>query len=205
MEVEDGVPDIDVSRETFERLEGFVALVRKWNDKINLVSQNSLDDIWSRHIIDSIQVLRAAEEGRHWVDLGSGGGFPGVVIAILAAVEKPEMRVTLIESDQRKCAFLRTASRELGLYATVLCERIELAEPQDADVLSARALANLSQLIEYSNRHLSKGGLALFPKGITWQKEVEESRKKWRFDVRTIDSITEPGAVILKVKGASRV
>ncbi|MDU9006058.1 16S rRNA (guanine(527)-N(7))-methyltransferase RsmG [Sedimentitalea todarodis] len=194
----------NVSRETLDRLNCFEALVQKWNPRINLVSRKSLDDLWPRHIIDSIQVFRSTDKAGHWVDLGSGGGFPGIVIAILAAEERPEVGVTLVESDQRKCAFLRTAIRETGVKCRVLAKRIELVEPQNADVLSARALTNLPGLLEFAERHLSTDGLALFPKGVTWQKEVAEARRAWRFNVESVDSSTEAGAVILKVKGISR-
>lgn len=196
---------LNVSRETLERLRCYEALVEKWNPKINLVSRSSLNDLWSRHVIDSIQVFRCNSRPGHWVDIGSGGGFPGVVVAILAAVERSDVNVTLIESDRRKCAFLRTAARECGVKCNVLSKRIEHAEPQGADILSARALTNLSGLLGYCERHLSTDGLALFSKGVTWQKEVAEARNLWRFDVEPIDSETEAGAVILKIKGASRV
>lgn len=196
----------DVSRETLERLEVFEQVIRKWNPKINLVSKNSLNDLWSRHILDSIQVFRCAPENiRHWVDIGSGGGFPGAIVGILCADENPETKVTLIESDQRKCAFLRNAARECGVSIQVISGRIEAVEPQNADVLSARALADLSDLLAFSERHLSKNGLAIFPKGETWKKEVDNSQAQWSFDLETVKSQTEPSAVILKIKGVARV
>lgn len=197
--------NLNVSRETLDKLKCFEALVQKWNPQINLVSRNSLGDLRSRHVIDSIQVFRSTDRKGRWLDLGSGGGFPGIVVAILAADERPDLWVTLVESDQRKCAFLRTAIRETGIDCQVLSKRIELIEPQEADILSARALTNLSGLLEFAERHLSTGGLALFSKGVTWQKEVTEAQRHWRFDVEPIDSGTEAGAVILKVKGISRV
>ncbi|MBE1286028.1 MAG: 16S rRNA (guanine(527)-N(7))-methyltransferase RsmG [Rhodobacteraceae bacterium] len=193
----------DVSRETIERLENFSSLVHKWNPHINLVSKKSLSELWQRHIVDSIQVFRAVKPKGHWVDIGSGGGFPGVVVALLAADEVPELKVTLIESDQRKCAFLRTALRECGASGTVLSKRIEEAPPQGADILSARALADLDVLLSFANRHLSPTGIALFPKGITWRKELEAARHSWCFNVEDITSITEPEAAILKIRGVS--
>ncbi|MEB8330809.1 class I SAM-dependent methyltransferase, partial [Flavobacteriaceae bacterium KMM 6897] len=114
-----------------ERLNLFEALVRKWNPAINLVSRNSLADLRERHILDSIQTYQAVKEPfDHWVDIGSGGGFPGVVIAILSAEMSPSRDITLIESDARKATFLRAALRETGVSATVLTERIERAVPQ---------------------------------------------------------------------------
>ncbi|WP_424988213.1 16S rRNA (guanine(527)-N(7))-methyltransferase RsmG [Microbulbifer sp. S227A] len=195
----------DVSRETLERLKCFDSLVRKWNPRINLVSRNSLEVLWSRHIVDSVQVFRLREKSGSWVDLGSGGGFPGAVVAILAEEFDPGAAVTLIESDQRKCAFLRTVIRETGVACRVISRRIEQVEPQAADILSARALTNLSGLLEFAERHLSSDGMALFPKGVSWQKEVAEAERSWRFEYEPTESATEAGSVILKVKGISRV
>lgn len=196
---------LNVSRETFHRLELFEQVIRKWNPKINLVSKTSLDQLWTRHIADSAQVFRCVPAPGSWVDIGSGGGFPGLIIAILAAEEAPETQVTLIESDQRKSAFLRNAARECGVKVTVLSKRIEQVEPQNADVLSARALADLSLLLEFSERHLSNEGTAVFPKGVTWKKEVDNARKQWRFDAEPVKSKTEEEAVILKIRGVARV
>ena len=118
-----GAEGIDVSRETRRRLDAFEAILRKWNRSINLVSKGSLNEVQTRHIADSVQVFRAAPAGRRWVDLGSGGGFPGLVVAVLAAEEAPEMRVTLVESDQRKAAFLRSV-----LPGVVVPELLEFGE-----------------------------------------------------------------------------
>lgn len=196
---------LNVSRETLDRLKIFEQVLLKWNPKINLVSRNSLDDLWTRHIIDSVQVFRCVSRPKHWVDMGSGGGLPGVIVAIMAAEESPNTKVTLIESDQRKSAFLRTAARECGAKLTVISKRIEQADPQNADVLSARALADLSLLLEFSERHLSPTGTALFPKGANWKKEVDNARQRWRFDFEPITSLTEPDAVVLKIEGVARV
>ncbi|TNE61092.1 MAG: 16S rRNA (guanine(527)-N(7))-methyltransferase RsmG [Sphingomonadales bacterium] len=197
--------ELDVSRETLSRLEHFAEILKKWNPRINLVSRASLEQLWTRHIIDSVQVFRCVKPNGHWVDLGSGGGFPGVIVGILAAEEAPELTITLIESDQRKSAFLRTAARECGVKLEVLSERIETVEPQDADILSARALADLDTLLGFSERHLKKNGVALFPKGISWGKECEQARLRWNFSAEPITSRTEPDAVILKIEGVSRV
>lgn len=196
--------EFNVSRETFNRLEIFADLLKRWNPRINLVSRNSLKDLWTRHIVDSVQVFRCVEVKGHWVDLGSGGGFPGMICAIMAADESPDTRFTLVESDQRKSAFLRSAARECGVKCNVLSRRIETIDPLEADILSARALADLSVLLSYCQRHLRDTGIALFPKGATWQKEVDEARKQWNFEAEPITSLTEPQAVILKIKGVSR-
>ncbi|MDK3071777.1 16S rRNA (guanine(527)-N(7))-methyltransferase RsmG [Sedimentitalea sp. JM2-8] len=194
----------NVSRETQERLQVFADLVEKWNPRINLVSRNSLVHLWGRHIIDSIQIFQCTPPAAHWLDLGSGGGFPGVVVAILAADAAPEMDVTLVESDQRKAAFLRTAIRETGVRGRVRAERIETLDPQNATILSARALADLTGLLGFCERHLDSNGTALFPKGVTWKEEVAEARKNWSFDMEKVDSKTMDGSVILKISGVSR-
>lgn len=196
---------LDVSRETFDRLKIYATLLEKWNPKINLVSKSSLADLWIRHILDSAQLFDAAPDDGHWVDLGSGGGFPGLVIGCLAAERAPDMQITLIESDQRKSAFLRTVVREVGIRVNVIADRIENAEPQGADILSARALADLTKLLEFSERHQKPDGIALFPKGVRWEKEVTDALTRWSFEHEPIRSKTEPGAVILKIKGAVRV
>ena len=196
----------DVSRETSERLEIFASTLIKWNPKINLVSKRSLDELWTRHILDSVQVFKAAETASgKWLDIGSGGGLPGVIVAILAAESGTYSEVRLMESDQRKCAFLRNVARECGVPMTVVAERIEVANPEQSSVLSARALADLSDLLSFAERHLSVGGIAIFPKGISWKKEVDNALKQWRFDWEAIKSLTEPEAVILKIKGVERV
>ncbi|OIQ34345.1 MAG: 16S rRNA (guanine(527)-N(7))-methyltransferase RsmG [Roseobacter sp. MedPE-SWchi] len=197
---------MNVSRETISRLERFEEILLKWNPKINLVSKASLENLWHRHIVDSVQVFTSVKDpGDSWVDIGSGGGFPGIVVAIMAAEYFPKTKVTLIESDQRKSAFLRTAARECGVPVTVLSKRIEQATPQNAHILSARALAELDTLLEFSEQHLAKDGLAVFPKGASWKKEVDKAAERWSFDVEPITSLTETEAVILKIKGVVRV
>lgn len=198
--------DLNVSRETSERLETYAALLVKWNPAINLVSKSSLAEVRSRHFADSAQLFALCPpEARHWADLGSGGGFPGLVIAIIAAELAPDLSVTLVESDARKSAFLATVARETGVAATVRSERIEALSPLAADVLSARALAPLPQLLGFTERHLAAAGRALFPKGATYQAEVDESLADWRFDLQKHASKTDPRAVILAIEGVSRV
>lgn len=191
---------LSVSRETFERLQAYAELLRKWNPRINLVSKSTLDGLWGRHIMDSAQIFDLApKEARKWVDLGSGGGFPGLVVAIIAQELAPDLKVTLVESDQRKCAFLRTVARETGISVTVHAKRIEQIDPMNADVLSARALADLKLLLSFAERHLAKSGICLFPKGLTWEKEVKDARDSWRFSSEAIKSETEQNAVILRI------
>lgn len=194
----------DVSRETLDDLTHFHDILLKWNRKINLVSKSSAADIWNRHIWDSYQLAALAPHAPTWLDLGSGGGFPGVVVAIHAKHERQDQTISMVESDQRKCAFLRTAVRELGLNAQVHSARIELLSPQRADVVSARALADLAELLNFAHRHLAFGGTALFLKGETWENEVEVARQTWSFEMRVNKSITNPKAAILEIKEIKR-
>ncbi|MEI4471898.1 16S rRNA (guanine(527)-N(7))-methyltransferase RsmG [Frigidibacter sp. MR17.24] len=197
---------VDVSRETSDRLARYAALVRKWNPAINLVSKATLDTLEDRHIRDSAQVFGLCPDGaHHWADLGAGGGFPGLVVAILAAELKPDLSVTLVESDMRKAAFLATAARDLGLGTVVIPDRIEKVPPLAADVLSARALAALPALLGFAERHLAADGTALFPKGASHQAELEEARRDWSFDLQIRPSITDPAAAVLQLKGIRRV
>jgi 16S rRNA (guanine527-N7)-methyltransferase len=190
----------NVSRETLAGLTQYVALLEKWNPRINLVSRSTLDDVWTRHIQDSFQLFDLAQsESSHWVDIGSGGGFPGLVIALLAAEKRPNLRVTLVESDQRKATFLRQVIRETGLSATVISERIEVTAPLAATTLSARALAELSTLCDYADRHLVTGGIALFPKGASWKKEMSAADASWSYSLLTHTSQTDPNSVILQI------
>lgn len=195
-----------VSRETFERLVHYESLLRKWNPAINLVARSTLDALWDRHFRDSIQVfdLAPATAGT-WADLGSGGGFPGLVGAILAADERPATHVILVESDQRKAAFLSTVGRETGIDVTVVSERIEAVAPLGADVVTARALAPLDRLLGFAERHLAANGTAIFPKGVAWRDEVGQALETWRFSYQNNDSLTEPGATVLTIGGISRV
>ena len=163
---------VPVSRETLGRLDAYVALLAKWRKTINLVSDASFGDVWTRHIADSAQLLSFAPEARNWVDMGSGAGFPGLVLAIqLAGIAGA--RVHLIESDRRKCAFLREAARILGAPAIIHNVRIEdarsnIAEPVDA--VTARALAPLSRLITFAKIWLDQGAVGVFPQGRSAEK-----------------------------------
>ena len=198
--------EFDVSRETFARLEVIERLLVKWNPKINLVSKNTLNNLWERHISDSAQIWPLLHDGaKTLVDIGSGGGFPALVLAALIGERSPVLDITMIESDIRKCSFLRTALREMSVKAVVKSQRIESAEPQGADVVTARALADLDQLLGFADRHLKPGGVAIFPKGINWKKEVEAAQESWSFDLETVKSKTQDGAVILKIGEIRRV
>lgn len=197
--------ELNVSRETLERLETYATLLRKWNPKINLVSPKSLDDLWSRHIVDSVQIYEQAEHFETWTDIGSGGGFPGLVCAIIGHEKNKRASFTLIESDTRKCVFMKEVVRTTGIECAVINDRIENVPPMGSDILSARALTSLNGLMSYADLHLSKQGLALFPKGKNWEEEVREARQEWHFDMNVVKSVTDSQAVILRVKGIQRV
>ncbi|MEH6646152.1 16S rRNA (guanine(527)-N(7))-methyltransferase RsmG [Sulfitobacter sp.] len=195
----------NVSRETMDRLHQFEALVLKWTKKINLISKGDASHVWERHIVDSVQVFNAAPEAGDWVDIGSGGGFPGIVAAILAKDITPERKFILVDSDQRKCAFLRTAVRELNLNVEVYANRVDQLVSFSAAVLSARAMDDLNSLLEYADRHLASDGTALFPKGASWAKEHQAAQKHWSYNLDVIKSKTNADATILKIKELTRV
>ncbi|MHA6265540.1 16S rRNA (guanine(527)-N(7))-methyltransferase RsmG [Aliiroseovarius sp. CAU 1755] len=196
---------LDVSRETMQRLEVYAALLTKWNPAINLVAHSTLPDLWSRHFVDSAQIYDLAPKNINmWCDMGAGGGFPGLVTAILAAEADPDRTTVCVESDLRKATFLRTVIRETGIRASVEAHRIESVAPLGADVVSARALAPLSDLLGYASRHLTENGVCLFLKGENFNKELDEALDHWRFELDTYPSKTNPSATILKIGDLTR-
>lgn len=198
------IPGLDVSRETEARLRALEHLLAKWNPTINLVAKSTVASAWDRHILDSAQLF-AVGPFDIWADLGSGGGFPGLVIAALAAEKHPSAKIVLVEIDQRKATFLREAARQLGIEVTVKVERIEELDPLGADVVSARALAPLTDLCAFAVRHLAKGGVAVFPKGAGWRDEVKAAKEGWSFDLNQVPSLTDPASVVLLVKEIKHV
>lgn len=195
-----------VSRETWARLDGLVALLLKWQDTTNLVAPSTLSEIWTRHIADSLQLLKIVPEARMWADLGSGGGFPGLVVAC-AMADHPGAKVDLVESNQKKSAFLREATRLLSIPAIVHAQRIEDfvgATVQSFDVVSARALASLENLIEYASPLLKTGALGLFPKGQDVAAELTDASKSWTIDAELVPSVTDPQARIVVVRSATK-
>ena len=196
------LPDwLAVSRETQQDLQTLSARVLQWNLAVNLVSKASAAQIWTRHVLDSAQIfLMAPPDARRWVDLGAGGGFPGLVVAILARETRPDLEVVLVESDQRKAVFLHEAARTLGLQAQVLADRIEDIAPLGADVVSARALAPLSALCGFAHRHMAAEGLALFLKGARVADEIARARSDWHFDLTQVASKTDPESVVLALR-----
>lgn len=174
------------------------ALIRKWNPAINLVAPSTLSDLERRHIGDSLQLADLADKRVGlWLDIGSGGGLPGLVLAICHR----ECEIRLVDSDRRKVAFLQTVIRELALEnCTALSSRIEDLPPASAENLSARALAPLVRLMPYLARHLAQNGTAWLMKGRNWQAELEVARETWQFDVVVHPSTTDPASAILAIR-----
>lgn len=198
--------EFDVSRETMDRLSVYESILRKWNKSINLVSKSTLQDLWNRHFYDSAQILAlASRQSGAWVDIGSGGGFPGLVLAIIAAETTPGIKFTLVESDLRKCTFLRTVARETGVSTVVVSDRIEKIPSLDADFISARALAPLTELLGYADKHLNSDGQAIFMKGENFRKEIEEALESWTFQSEEYPSKTANAAIVLSLGGIRRV
>lgn len=189
-----------VSRETLDALHQYASLTLKWTSHINLIAPSTQDVLWSRHIEDSAQVFEYLPmKCRSLLDFGSGGGFPAVVLAILARDLRPELMVSCIESDARKCAFLRTVSRETNTPLTVHAKRIEDVPSLNADVVTARAIAPISILLEYAERHRSAAGTCLFMKGVRAEIEVSEALRSWHFVPSYHASISQQGASIVEI------
>ena len=200
------LPGLNVSRETFLRLKEYEKLLFKWNAKINLVSRSTLDNFWNRHVLDSAQFLSSVgEKAGKWVDLGSGGGLPGLVVAILSDEIEPVNKLFLVEADVRKAVFLKTVCRELGLKVEVYNNRIEELPPMSANIVSARALAPLKTLCLYAKNHLEKDGVAVFAKGENWKAELVEAQKKWIFSYEAVKSTLHEGSVVLVLRGIKSV
>lgn len=195
-----------VSRETSAMLATYSDMIRRWNPAINLVSKLSVGELFERHILDSFQILSnpLIPLGR-WVDLGSGGGLPGLVVAIDAKDKSIDRHVVLVESDQRKATFLREVIRTLDLDAVVIADRIEAIEPLSSPVVSARALAPLAELCGFAHRHLVSGGMAIFHKGGSRAAEIDQARAVWNFDLVEIPSVTSPESAILYLRNLRHV
>ena len=196
---------LSVSRETAERLDTYAALLIKWNKSINLVSPKTIEDLWERHILDSAQLATLEPDAKRWADLGSGAGLPGVIVAAIQADQAQDFSISMVESDRRKCLFMTTALREMGLTANVLTKRIESDPIEKYDVVSARALAPLSELLTYAEKYSAEGSHCLFLKGRNADAELTEARRDWHIDLDRIPSKTDTGAVVLRIKEFSRV
>lgn len=198
---EDFTELFDVSRETFEKVSVYHDLLLKWNKAINLVSPKTLDEAWHRHLIDSAQVEKYIQKNiQHYADLGCGGGFPGLLIAMM----RPDLNVHLVESDERKCQFMRNVSRETSLQnVSIHTKRIEQAyDDVQPDFITARALASLDKLFNYCLPWVEeKPDLGFcFMKGFKAQEEITEAQQNFSFNIEQYDSITDENAKILVIK-----
>lgn len=190
-----------VSRETLQRLDIYAGLLEKWNSTINLVGQRTLDDLWRRHMLDSAQLFPLIPpDARTLVDLGSGAGFPGMVLAIMGAAG-----VHLIESDKRKCAFLGEVARQTGAVVTIHPVRIDRAPAIKADVITARALTNLPELLDLAENFVFGHSMLLFLKGRRVDEELTRARERWNMRIRQIPSQTDSDGSILRLEAISRV
>lgn len=188
------------SAETAERLNLFAALLLRWNARINLIARSDLTELWTRHIEDSAQLAAMlGTEPTPVTDLGSGAGFPGLIIAIMTG-----WRVNLIESDQRKAAFLREAARQTEADVAVHAVRIEQARLAPALIVTARALAPLTRLLELAHPLLRQDGFCLFPKGATGEDELTAAARQWHMQVERIPSHTSPDATIFRLSEIRR-
>ena len=192
----DALNDIktQLPRETLARLEVYADLLRQWQKIKNLVAPGTLDVLWERHMADSLQLVALAPTAHTWFDLGSGAGFPGMVIAI-ALRDRPGVKVHLVESNSRKCAFLAEVARKTGAPVEIHGDRIEfLVEKrriESVDVVTARALAPLGKLLGFAHPFLSAGTQCLFLKGRDVTHEIEEAREHWTFEARLVPSLTD--------------
>ena len=194
-----------VSRETFDRLCNFEESFRRWSAKINLAAPSTLPHLWERHILDSARILPLVPDAISWVDIGSGGGFPGAILAVLLA-DRPGAHIQLVESNRKKASFLSVTLSTLKAPATVHPVRIEdsYSKIVSPDILTARALAPLSKLLELAEPWLTSGTTALFHKGRDYEREIEESGTSWRYDLVKHNESKWGDGVILEIKNLQR-
>jgi 16S rRNA (guanine527-N7)-methyltransferase len=196
-----------VSRETLERLDRIVELLLTWQQRINLISASTVPHLWTRHIADSLQLIDLVPDARIWVDVGTGGGFPGLVVACVLA-DRPSAAVHLVESNLKKVAFLREAAQAIGVPATVHGMRVETFAKGfhgPLDVVCARAVSPLNTLLTMCFPLLTKNGVTgLFPKGQNAALELDEATKSWKMKVELVPSRTDPAARIVVVRGLER-
>ena len=195
------VKSLNVSRETLNGFYEYETLLSKWNEKINLVSKNTLVDIWERHFLDSGQIIKHVEaSGKRWVDMGSGAGFPGLVVALLLRDRKIDCDLVLVEKNPKKGFFLSEVIRKLKLSVEVVNDNIDTLEPLKADILTARAFSELNKLIEIAFRHRKKEGICLFLKGENYRMELDKTLNYWFFDYDIVDSLSSSSGKIIRVK-----
>ena len=196
---EDVVRLTGVSRETFQKISAYLELLDRWRERINLIGPGEGRHLWRRHVLDSLQLLQyISAEDKSVADLGSGAGFPGLILAC-ALADKAGAAVTLVEKSPRKSEFLRAVGKEIGLPVAVLTIRLEDAPGVLFDVVTARALAPLPKLLGFADAWLKPSGKALLMKGRDTEAELAEAREAWTFDLSTLDSQSSPEGRVLRV------
>ena len=195
----------NVSRETMESLIAFQNMVLEWNEKFNLISKSSVDDIWNRHIIDSAQLIQYIEKNdKILYDFGSGAGFPAIVLAIMSKELYPNLKMTPIESIGKKTTFLSEVNKKLKLDMKILPERIEKLTLPKADIITSRAMASLEKLLPYAKPFCNKKTRLLFLKGEKWQEEIKTAEQKWAFEYQSYPSDTSDKGRVLIIKNIRR-
>jgi 16S rRNA (guanine527-N7)-methyltransferase len=191
-----------VSRETEDRLAIFVDLLDRWRRKTNLIADSTFPSVWTRHIADSAQLVALAPTARRWVDMGSGAGFPGLITAIQLADVSGAM-VHCIESDGRKCAFLREAARATGAAATIHPVRVEAIAPESlgpVDAVTARAFAPLPLTLKLARPWMERAAIAVFPRGESARDQIAALPEARAYAIETLQSVVNPKAAILRIR-----
>jgi 16S rRNA (guanine527-N7)-methyltransferase len=200
---EEFAAETGVSRETLARLKAYVGMLEDWNSRHNLVSASTLADVWRRHVWDSAQLVKYVPgDARTLADLGSGAGFPGLVLAELL---RDRVQVTLFESIAKKCAFLRAVAERLALNSRIVNARIEAVPPQTFNVIAARACAPLDRLLGYGQHFTAPDTVCLFLKGQNVGAELTEARKTWKLSLQQHPSLTDPSGAILEIRELDHV
>lgn len=179
----------NVSRETFEKLKTYECLLKEWQTKFNLVSNSTLENAWERHFLDSVQLFKLIPQtAKTLMDFGSGAGFPGMVIAIMANAKTPYLKVSLVESTTKKTLYLKEVKKQVGVEVEIINERIEKIKPHIVDVITSRAMTSLDALLQYALPFCGKKTVCIFPKGKKYAEELQEAQKKWSFSCQIVDS-----------------
>ena len=195
------IKGFNVSRETLNSFCEYQTLLAKWNKKINLVSKNTLANLWERHFLDSGQIINHVDaSGKRWVDVGAGAGFPGLVVALLLKDRKIDCDMILVEKNTKKVFFLNEVIRKLNLNVTVVNKNVESIESLNADILTARAFSELKKLVELALFHRKERGVCLFLKGENYRSELDKTLNYWFFDYDVIDSLSNSSGKIIRVK-----
>jgi 16S rRNA (guanine527-N7)-methyltransferase len=195
---------VHLNEKTQGKLNLYMQQLRRWNDAINLVARSDGEDWWQRHVVDSLQLFRYVRSSTRWVDLGTGAGFPGMVLAICASGQSMDTEFVLVESDSRKCEFLKAVSRETAVSTTIVNDRIESIAPLNADVVTSRALGSLTQLCKMAQKHMKPAGQAVFLKGSSLEGEILEARKTWNFKHKIEQSVTSQRGYVVVIESISR-